>query len=399
MFAGPRRRGIAAVGVVLASACALTLLAGWRHHARWIADTAADEWTAFDSFLQMLAAPGWLLGVRVFGADALRSIPAVAAIYGVTYTGIGMSLLIAGIGWRRVLRRPQTSDTSDDVHPGRRAFLMRAPEAAFAVGIGSVGYSTLVGPWSLRIAREEIAIRGLDGAYDGIRALQLSDLHLGPRISAGFIEDVVRRALSLRPDLVLLTGDYIHNFPEQADQVAELLRPLVESTPAVGVLGNHDWYGGGWPVREALERIGVRMVDNDRCWLSAAGELSNDGGLCIAGVGDLYEDAVDIDSALRGVDPSTPRLVLSHNPDVAEMPEIALHRIDLMLSGHTHGGQIRLPFVGAPGVPSRYGQKYAQGLVHGPCCSVYVSAGVGMSIAPVRFGVPPEINLLTLRSV
>jgi predicted MPP superfamily phosphohydrolase len=94
-----------------------------------------------------------------------------------------------------------------------------------------------------------------------------------------------------------------------------------------------------------------------------------------------------------------PRLLLSHNPDAAEDPRFlrARHRVDLMLSGHTHGGQVRLPVVGAPVIPSKYGQKYAAGLVQGPRCPVYVSRGLGLSGLPVRFGVPPEIVLFELQ--
>ena len=117
--------------------------------------------------------------------------------------------------------------------------------------------------------------------------------------------------------------------------------------------------------------------------------------LSIGGVGDLWEDAVDFERALGGCPTGTPRLLLSHNPDVAEQLPAGAD-VDLMLSGHTHGGQVRLPLFGSPFVPSRFGDKYAGGLVRGPRCRVLVSRGVGATVLPMRFGVRPEIVLLTL---
>jgi uncharacterized protein len=144
------------------------------------------------------------------------------------------------------------------------------------------------------------------------------------------------------------------------------------------------------------------MITNGRVFLDAMDrELSviprRAESLCIAGVDDLLEGSVDVESALRGVPEETPRVMLSHNPDVAEAAELIGKRVDLMISGHTHGGQVVLPIIGNPAIPSRYGQKYAYGRVRGPVCPVIVSAGVGMSLVPVRIGVRPEVVEITLR--
>ena len=125
-----------------------------------------------------------------------------------------------------------------------------------------------------------------------------------------------------------------------------------------------------------------------------------DAGLAVAGVGDLWEDRQDYQRALGGLPGSMPRLLLSHNPDLAEQAEFIRSglRVDLMLSGHTHGGQVRLPGLGAPISSSRFGQKYSQGLVEGPVCRVFVCRGIGVSAFPLRLGVPPEIAVLELQS-
>ena len=148
------------------------------------------------------------------------------------------------------------------------------------------------------------------------------------------------------------------------------------------------------------------MIDNSRLFIDPVAwrlvEREPDGlSLCVAGVDDLIEGTVRPDLALRGVGHETPRILLAHNPDTAEIPGIAgkyspAERVDLMICGHTHGGQVRFPIIGAPVTLSEYGQKYVHGLVQGPGCPVIISAGVGMSVFPVRFGVPPEIVEITL---
>lgn len=293
-------------------------------------------------------------------------------------------------------------------HRSRRGFLVDASLVSTAlIGLAGTGAATLATPWALTVRRYRVPIRGLPKELSGLRIVQLTDTHLGPRISSDFIEEAVRLARSLKPDLFLLTGDYVHMGPQHIAPAAELFRPLTEPGAArlgvLGVLGNHDHYADGEAMSRALRGVGVTMIENTRVYLDAATRTISraaPGGpsLCIAGVGDLLEGTVDVRAALGGVGRELPRLLLSHNPDVAELPAVAGDgissfgpRIDLMISGHTHGGQVRLPVIGAPGVPSRYGQKYAQGLVEGPACRVLVSAGIGMSALPIRFGVPPEI--------
>lgn len=294
------------------------------------------------------------------------------------------------------------------VSPSRRRFLFDGTLGIGCVSTLAVGAdATLVEPWDLRVTRYEIPIADLPAPLVGLKLVQLSDTHLGPRIPASFIRDAVAQTLALAPDIVLLTGDYVHNGPQWVEPAAKLFAPLAAPGRVVaGVLGNHDWWAGGQRVADALTRMGVRMIDNARCFYdprsrSFVADSTTPHGecLCISGVGDLKEDHVDFRAALAGVPDAMPRLMLAHRPDTAELPELHAPRpprIDLMLCGHTHGGQVRLPILGTPMVPSRYGSKYSAGLVQGPACRVLISRGVGMSIVPVRFGVPPEIVEITL---
>ncbi|MGE3107277.1 MAG: metallophosphoesterase [Phycisphaerales bacterium] len=388
---------------------------------------------------QLLTLPGWV--VTWLGLGWFESGWAAAVAGGIGWACL-ISLVWFVVGARQAIRRrlarrshhplaPRTQTTSPSVPPraaavGRRAFLLDSSlVSATLLGGGVAAHATLVGPWSIATRRYRVPIRGLPRTLDGLRIVQVSDTHLGPRIPRSHIEHAVRRALALTPDLVVLTGDYVHMGKAHIAPAAELFIPLTRPGASrlgvLGVLGNHDFYADGPAMARALRAIGVRMIDNDRVFLDASAtrlttEVPDNPGLCIAGLGDLLEDRVDPVRALREVPADMPRVVLAHNPDTAEAPVVTgvahtkfypsqppepgwpASRIDLMLSGHTHGGQIRLPFLGAPAVPSRFRQKYAHGLVQGPVCPVLVSAGIGMSVLPVRLGVPPEVVEITLVS-
>jgi predicted MPP superfamily phosphohydrolase len=184
--------------------------------------------------------------------------------------------------------------------------------------------------------------------------------------------------------------------------VAELAK-LRARIGVLGVLGNHDWWEDGPLLQREFARAGVPLIDNARKILTPDRRLVDEAreGLCIAGVGDLYTDAQDYEGALGGLPGAMPALLLSHNPDVAEAADLlnGEYRVDLMLSGHTHGGQVYVPGLGTPIVPSRFGQKYASGLVEGPACRVYVSRGLGHTVLPMRVGVRPELAVIQLTRV
>lgn len=281
----------------------------------------------------------------------------------------------------------------------RRQFLVRSTLSTAGMVMGGVGgYAAFVEPGELRVRHYVQAITGLPWSLHGISLVQISDTHYGPFTSLRYLEGVVESANRLRPDLMVLTGDYVHMTPRSIKPGVELLEGLRASFGCVAVLGNHDHWEGAKACRKVFRRIGIPLIDNDRMFLTDSGltERGDRGrSLCIAGVGDLWTDRVSPPDALGGVADETPRLLLSHNPDVAEnfSPDF---RVDLMLSGHTHGGQVRLPIIGAPTSMTKYGEKYLGGLCHGPLFPVIVSRGIGMTAVPVRFRVPPELCKITL---
>lgn len=316
---------------------------------------------------------------------------------------------ISALLWARLRRRsrPAPSPSSAAANgsreaPSRRQVLAGAAwGAAWTAGAGAGVYAVAIEPSLLRVRRYDVAIRGLPRALEGLRLVHISDTHYGPFVSRPFLESAIDRANELGPDLALLTGDYIHRSPERIEPGIGIFAGLRPRIGTLAVLGNHDHWEGARACREAFRKIGIPLVDNARRFVTPEG-LTADApragvpALCIAGIGDYWEGEVSFADALGGVPASTPRILLSHNPDAAERVPGDM-RVDLMMCGHTHGGQIRLPLLGTPLVPSAYGAKYAGGMCRGPHCDVLVSRGVGLTILPLRFRVPPEIGLVTLR--
>lgn len=252
----------------------------------------------------------------------------------------------------------------------------------------------VIEPKSIEVEERTVSIEGLSPAFDGLRLCQVTDVHHGASIGLRYIESVVEMACSLKPDAVVFTGDY-------ADEKRKYLEPVVKALSAIkakwgpyAVLGNHDHYVGASYTRDVLESHGIKVLQNSHIMIESRG-----GALAIAGVRDYLEDRPDAALALKGIDRAVPRILLSHHPDYCE--KLPSDRVDLVLAGHTHGGQVRLPFSFAPVVPSDYGQKYSGGLVslNRPFnTKVYVSRGIGVSIIPVRVNCPPELTLITLKA-
>jgi uncharacterized protein len=305
---------------------------------------------------------------------------------------------VARWGVRR-LRRGITEGTDT----GRRRLLADGVLLGLGALVASLGgWGILVEPSRLRVRRYEVPLDGLPPGLDGLRIGQLSDTHYGPFVTAAHIQRAVALLNAEEVDLVALTGDYVHRRSGSIATGMALLAQARSRFGTVAVLGNAEHWRGADACRAELRGHGIYVIDNDRLFLTTEGLRDHERpeqSLAICGLGDHWGDVQDPDAALRGVSAACPRLMLTHNPDTAE----ELHRVrrdvrfDIQLSGHTHGGQVRIPNLGSPAVPSRYGRKYAGGVVQGPAWPVLVSRGVGVSVAPLRLGVLPEVVILTLR--
>ena len=248
-------------------------------------------------------------------------------------------------------------------------------------------------PWWFRIARHIVPL-GLGG--EPLRLLQLSDMHADP-MPLDYLRKTFRAGLVLKPDLICLTGDFITHHYDEWDGYAALLAGLSAAAPTFAILGNHD--GGAWArrkgyadtklVRSMLDAAHIPLLHNRRERLELRGHQ-----LDLVGLGDWWADEMDPAAAFAGWKrvPGVPTILLSHNPDTKEM--LLPFAWDAMLSGHTHGGQLSLPFVGEPFAPIR-DRRFVRGLYRWENRWLHVSAGVG-SLHTARFNCRPEVSVLSI---
>jgi len=366
-------------------------------HAAGVGQPVTSYVNGLGGILQMPgAAASYLIGVK----GGLRGPTAWLVSLGLDLPFYFLLGLLARSLWSRTRPSPQPEAATPAPIPTRRRFLQTGLRLAAGAGVAGFAYAFAEPRW-YTVTRRTITLRDLPASLDGLRLVQLTDIHHGPWLSLGYVREVVQACNALRPDLVLLTGDYVLQSPVYVRPVVEELARLRPGIATLAVLGNHDWSEGVDLARREFAAAGLPLIDNarkvltpDRTLVDTASE-----GLALAGVDDLWWGKPDPRRALADLPPAMPRLLLSHNPDVAEEPNLVQSglRVDLMICGHTHGGQVAVPGFGTPFVPSRYGQKYAQGLVQGPTCPVFVCRGIGVATVPLRLGVPPEIAVLELR--
>jgi uncharacterized protein len=268
----------------------------------------------------------------------------------------------------------------------RRQFFATA--AVAATGAGGLMYSAVEAGWVV-IDHRTIPVPRLPAAFRGTRVAFLTDIHHGPYVDLGYVESVVRTTNLLAPDLVVLGGDYSLREAKYIGPCLEVLAQLRAPMGVFGVLGNHDHWHGLRETRDGLKAARIGELTNRGEWFTRRGDRFR---LC--GIDDLWSGKPDVHAAIGDATRADACVLVSHNPDAAE--GLVVPGVGLMLSGHTHGGQVLFPGIGAPWTPSAYGQKYLHGLVDGPTTKVFVSRGLGLAAVPGRVGSRPEINLLTL---
>jgi len=249
-------------------------------------------------------------------------------------------------------------------------------------------------PSSLHIVRQTIALHPWHAEHDGLRIAVFSDLHVGsPHRSLANLKEIVATTNAAHPDLIVILGDLViqdvagGRFVEPEPIAAEVAKLQVPSG-VIAVLGNHDWWYNGPRVRRALESNHIPVLENQNTRRTFRGK-----SIWLCGLADLWTRVIRLKQTLAEIPDGDPVIVLMHNPDLfPEMPA----RVSLTLAGNTHGGQVNFPIIGRPIVPSRFGQRYAYGLVEEGGRKLFVTGGIGTSIIPVRFRVPPEVVVLTL---
>ena len=269
----------------------------------------------------------------------------------------------------------------------RRKFL----KLGISCGIGALiaSYPFCVERHIFQVNTYRIPVPNLPPKFDGYRIAQLTDLHHGFLMPQTVVEKIIHKTNTLQKDLIVCTGDYIleRNATKQIDTVWPQLMKLNANDGVYSVLGNHDHWGS---------------TDRSLYWLEKSGQsirhkavpiIKGDERIWIGGAGDYMEDDLGIDDAFQHVPDSECKVLLSHNPDSADT--VYNTQIDLMISGHTHGGQVNIPFIGPPILPVK-NKLYSSGFIRTEGTNLYISRGLGWAMIPVRFNCLPEISVLRL---
>jgi len=273
----------------------------------------------------------------------------------------------------------------------RRQFLTGLAAAPLVAVSATAAYARLIEPYNYSVSETNIFIPNLPGRFEGFRITQITDVHHSRILGIGQVQRVVEVAQQTKPDLIALTGDYTTSYRRYIEPCAEALGALNAPEGVWAVLGNHDHYTDPELTKGSLEHAHIPVLNNANTTIRRGPDV-----LQLSGIDDWSWAGADWLRALRGLDQKRPTVLLSHQPIVLDLAES--QKVSLILSGHTHGGQINLPLLGPPARFATKDLKYAHGLFRRGDTQLYVSSGTGVIGLPVRLGVRPEIAVLVLRS-
>ncbi len=249
-------------------------------------------------------------------------------------------------------------------------------------------YGFKVEPYWLQIKTVPLTLPHLAPEFDGYRIVQLSDLHIVEKMPQRYLDRVIRLTNRQKPDLVAITGDIVTDHPRRyASKIETTLSAL--KAPTVSVMGNHDHWSDPTAIRQILKNSNVTDISNSVYTLQR-----NTAQLHIAGVDDVWAQAADLDLVMTQLPEQGAAILLAHEPDFADVA-VKKHRFDLELSGHSHGGQVAIPFWGPPILPP-YGRRYPIGKYQIEDLIQYTNRGIGMVDLRVRFSSRPEITVFKL---
>ena len=261
------------------------------------------------------------------------------------------------------------------------------PLRDLASNLSQVAQYALAEANSLSLEKIEIKLKRLPKKLDGFRIIHLSDIHHSPFTSLEHIERAVKVSNRLKPDMFILTGDYVSHETEYIAPMAEVLGKLESEFGTYACLGNHDHWTDAELVTKHLRGEKISVLNNEGFRFTA-----RDASFWIAGVDDYMVGKTDLPSALRGSFPDEMILLLAHNPVIVH--RAARAGVDLMLSGHTHGGQVKLREEEKRVLPRR---KLKSGLHRRKETQIYITRGIGTVVLPIRYQCPPEISLIELK--
>lgn len=261
----------------------------------------------------------------------------------------------------------------------------------YAAGLVVCGYGCSLRRWFFVTRRVDVKVRGLDPRLDGFTIAQLSDLHIGALTPLWWGMRWARAANATGADIVVITGDMVTSGVAFHEDIAELVGALRGRDGVYVIMGNHDYFGEGEPLVSLLKARSARVLRNEGVTLERDGAK-----LFLAGIDDRWTKRANIDAALEDRPEGVPTVLLAHDPE--EFPSAVERNVELVLSGHTHGGQIAMPFLGRFINASSLAHSFHIGLYRQGDSTLFVHPGLGTTGPPMRLGVAPAIALLTLRA-
>ena len=259
--------------------------------------------------------------------------------------------------------------------------------AVFAVSAVFLSYGFFEAHW-MKISYFTFSHRDIPENFSQKRIVFVSDFHCGFGFGADRVSQIVKKINELNPDIVVLGGDYVDSSKNYIDICFGELKNLRSKYGVYGVLGNHDYLVGDGAIKEAMVKASIIVLDNDSRWLEISGQK-----IKIGGVGDFLKGTAILQPTIRDVEKKDFVVLVVHNPSFFDKIS---EKIDLVLSGHTHGGQITFFGFWRPFFELKYGSKYISGVYRSKNSTLLVSNGVGTTILPIRFFARPEINVITL---
>jgi predicted MPP superfamily phosphohydrolase len=256
------------------------------------------------------------------------------------------------------------------------------------IGLFLFAYS-LIEPYFIETKEITIESKQIPPVFDGKRIVFLTDIHYGPFFSKQRVDSIVNQTNALKPDMILLGGDYVTNDPSSVGPVFSSLSQLKAPLGVYGVLGNNDPKN---VTIQAMQNSGITYIGNKGVWIG-----NNSSEIRVGGVADMDTDVPDQLPILQGVTPNDFVILVSHKPDY--FPKVSRSKVDLVLAGHTHGGQITFFGLYAPFVNSKYGQEYVTGEKTIGNDTMIISNGIGMVWAPMRFFAQPQIIVINLKRI
>jgi predicted MPP superfamily phosphohydrolase len=261
----------------------------------------------------------------------------------------------------------------------------------YALGLLVCGYGVTLRRWFFQIREEDVTVRGLDPAFDGYVIAQLSDLHIGANTPLWWGMRWVHAANAAAPDLVAITGDMVTSGTVFHEDIAALVGELRAKDGVVVSMGNHDYFGDGEPLISLLAQRGARVLRNEGMFVTRG-----DAELHVAAIDDTWTRRADMTRALEGRREGVPTVLLAHDPD--RFPQAADRGVEVVLSGHTHGGQIAVPFFARHINASRLAHHFHLGIYRRGSSTLHVHPGLGTTGPPIRLGAAPAVVLLRLRA-